>query len=131
MLSILLSPLQPSSTLEMLGRQQRVAGHRIDEGSNHLTRPYHLSGEAVLSQLGRGLSGSRNCCPRTWVGSLFIWINEKVGMIYVEGVELEEWDRCSGVLALSCSHQMLLVSSGTWVQGGGTKGWAAAALNQR
>lgn len=43
----------------------------------------------------------------SWVARLLIWINERVGVIDVEEVELEEWGRHPGVLVLSSSHQML------------------------
>ena len=38
---------------------------------------------------------------------LLIWIDERVGVIDVEEVELEEWGRHPGVPVLSSSHQML------------------------
>lgn len=41
------------------------------------------------------------------VAQLLIWIHERVEVIDVEEVELEEWGRHPGVLVLSSSHQML------------------------
>lgn len=40
-----------------------------------------------------GQPGTRICCSKSWAAQLLMWIKERVGVIDVKEVELEEWGR--------------------------------------
>lgn len=62
---------------------------------------------------------------------LLTWINERVGVIDVEEVELEEWGVTQVCWSFHLHIKCYLVSYGTQAGGGGSQGQATAAQKQR